>query len=132
MGSVDNVVQNISHIRRSECDEYFAQYCQSHITLLWISIMLCREQRYSICMYLSVEFSHASLYLYVMNNERHNSCKLVTILQQQALQPQGMQDRITNLLLNSSQESQRRNNNNNNPQSCKPNILQRALYSNTK
>ena len=35
-----NILQNILHIQ-SECGEYSIEYCQSHITLLWIWIMLC-------------------------------------------------------------------------------------------
>ena len=36
----DNISRNILHIQ-SESAEYFVEYCQSHVTLLWIWIMLC-------------------------------------------------------------------------------------------
>jgi len=41
---INNVLQNIPHIQ-SDCEAYSAKYCQSHITLLWISIMVrpCRD-----------------------------------------------------------------------------------------
>ena len=31
----NNIMWNISHDQSSECEEYFAQYCESHGTLLW-------------------------------------------------------------------------------------------------
>ena len=36
----DSILWNILHIK-TECGEYYAEYYQSHITLLWILIMLC-------------------------------------------------------------------------------------------
>ena len=36
---IDNIMQNIPHIRL-ECEEYSIKYWQSHITLLWVWIML--------------------------------------------------------------------------------------------
>jgi hypothetical protein len=38
----DNILQMIPHIQ-CECEEYSPKYCQSHITLLWIWIMLRRH-----------------------------------------------------------------------------------------
>ena len=38
--NIDMDLENIPHIQ-IECGEYFTKYCQSHITLLWIWIMLC-------------------------------------------------------------------------------------------
>ena len=38
----DNILQNTPHIQ-VQCGTYFAKYCQSHITLLWIWIMLWRS-----------------------------------------------------------------------------------------
>ena len=35
----DNILQNIPHIQ-TQCTKYSAKYCSSHITLLWIWIML--------------------------------------------------------------------------------------------
>ena len=31
----NNIIQNIPHIQ-AECEKYFAEYCQSYRTLLWI------------------------------------------------------------------------------------------------
>ena len=31
----DNIIWNIPHIQ-FECGEYYVEYCQPHITLLWI------------------------------------------------------------------------------------------------
>jgi hypothetical protein len=39
----DNIMWNISHIQYDYM-EYFVVYCQSHITLLWIWIMLCENE----------------------------------------------------------------------------------------
>ena len=45
-GGIDNILHNIPHIQ-FECEEYSTKYCQSHIALLWIWIMLwCRTELY--------------------------------------------------------------------------------------
>ena len=35
----DNIMRNTLHIQ-TKCEEYYAKYCQSYITLLWTLIML--------------------------------------------------------------------------------------------
>jgi hypothetical protein len=44
---IDNIMQNIPHIH-TECGEYSTKYCQSHITLLWIRIMLWAPHLFTI------------------------------------------------------------------------------------
>ena len=39
-----------------ECEEYFVKYCQSHITLLWNWIMLCKDEE--IMNYFKVEWKY--------------------------------------------------------------------------
>ena len=44
----DNILRNVPHIE-SECEVYYAEYRQSHITLLWIWIVLCCAIGIAIC-----------------------------------------------------------------------------------
>ena len=41
---IDNILQNNSHIH-IEYEENSAKYCGTHITLLWIWIMLVKENK---------------------------------------------------------------------------------------
>ena len=52
----NNIPWNIPHIQK-ESGEYSMEYCQTHITRLWIWIMLCESYTHLVLVGVDVKFS---------------------------------------------------------------------------